>query len=81
MGKTTAAVECAAAAEGADLGSSRGGWRRSRIRRRLEKKSAWAAERDNLGSGQSSGGVRLRPTVPVHVERSEEEDRIARGEA
>lgn len=85
MGKTTAAVECAVAvavaAEGTNLGSGHGGWRRSRIRRRLEKKSAWAAEGDNLGSSESSVGARLRPAAQVHAERSEEEDRIVRGEA
>jgi hypothetical protein len=59
------------AAEGADLGFGRRERGRSRILRRLEKKSAWvaAAEGDDLGSaaageevgsGESSNGARLR---------------------
>uniref|UniRef100_A0A0D9Z113 Uncharacterized protein n=1 Tax=Oryza glumipatula TaxID=40148 RepID=A0A0D9Z113_9ORYZ len=82
MGKTTEAVEGAAAlavaVDGADLSSGRGGWRRSRIRRRLEKKSAWAAERDDLGSGDGWRRSRLRreqrwrseSAAPVHAGRT-----------
>lgn len=61
----------AVAAEGANLGSGRRGRGRSRILRRLEKKSVWsaAAEGDDLssvtvgeevGSGKSSSWARLR---------------------